>query len=84
VLEQSIVWNCCVAPVHLAWYDRLLTYAPFVTAIIAIGALVTAITAICKQTQVARRRAAIDFFLKTDLDEKMLEAHKNFEAALKV
>jgi hypothetical protein len=40
-------------------------------------------TAIFKQTQTARRRASIDFFLKTDLDEKMLEAHKSFEAALK-
>jgi len=43
----------------------------------------TAIIAILTQTRVARRRAAIDFFLKTDLDEKMLEAHKDFEKALK-
>lgn len=84
MLELSIaLWNCCGAPVQFAWYDRMLPYAPFATALIATGALITAITAICKQTQVARRRAAIDFFLKTDLDEKMLEAHKSFEAALK-
>jgi len=70
-------------PITLAWYDRLLPYAPYGTAFIALGALVTAITAIIMQTLVARRRAAIDFFLKTDLDEKMLDAHKEFEAAVK-
>jgi len=29
------------------------------------------------------RRAAIDFFLKTDLDHNMLEAHREFRAAEK-
>jgi hypothetical protein len=70
-------------PNTLAWYDRLLPYAPYATALVASCALATAITAIWKQTQVARRRAAIDFFLKTDLDEKMLDAHRDFEAAVK-
>lgn len=70
-------------PIALAWYDRLLPYAPFITALIAVGAVVTAIVAIRTQARIARRRAAIDFFLKTDLDEKMLEAHREFEAALK-
>ena len=67
----------------MAWYDRLLPYAPYGTALVAAGALVTAIVAICTQTRVARRRAAIDFFLKTDLDQNMLDAHKEFEAAVK-
>ena len=66
-----------------ALYDRLLPYAPFGTALIALGALITAIAAIRTQTRVARRRAAIDFFLKTDLDQNMLDAHRDFEAAVK-
>jgi hypothetical protein len=70
-------------PITLAWYDRLLPYAPYGTALIASGALTTAIVAICMQTLVARRRAAIDFFLKTDLDHNMLEAHRDFRAAVK-
>jgi hypothetical protein len=70
-------------PITLAWYDRLLPYAPYGTALIASGALITAIVAICKQTQVARRRAAIDFFLKTDLDHNMLDVHRDFRAAVK-
>ncbi len=35
------------------------------------------------EREIARKRAAIDFFLKTDLDSNMLEAHADFEAALK-
>jgi hypothetical protein len=84
VIEESVLyWNCCGTLVAAAWYDRLLPYAPYGTALIALGALATAITAICMQTLVARRRAAIDFFLKTDLDHNMLEAHRDFRAAVK-
>jgi hypothetical protein len=70
-------------PAAAAWYDRLLPYAPYGTALIASGALVTAIVAILTQTRVARRRAAIDFFLKTDLDHNMLEAHRDYKAAVR-
>jgi hypothetical protein len=84
VLQESIAyWKCCGTPAASVWYDRLLPYAAYGTALIALGALLTAIVAIVTQTRVARRRAAIDFFLKTDLDEKMLEAHREFEEALK-
>ena len=65
VLQDSIThWNCCGTPSAAVWYDRLLPYAPYATALIAMGALVTAIVAILMQTRVARRRAAIDFSLR--------------------
>lgn len=84
MLQEAILfWNCCGTPAAAAWYDRLLPYAPYGTALIALGALTTAIVAICTQTLVARRRAAIDFFLKTDLDHNMLEAHREFRVAVK-
>jgi hypothetical protein len=54
-----------------------------VTAGIAIGALGAAIISITSQREIARKRAAIDFFLKTDLDGNMLQAHADFESALK-
>jgi predicted transcriptional regulator len=60
-----------------------LPYAPFATAFIAFCAFCTAIVAIYMQTLVARRRAAIDFFLKTDLDQNMLDAHRDFERTVK-
>jgi hypothetical protein len=84
VIQQTVAqWNCCGMPITLAWYDRLLPYAPYGTALIASGALIPAIVAIWVQTRVARRRAAIDFFLKTDLDHNMLGAHRNYGAAIK-
>jgi hypothetical protein len=84
VLQDSVLfWNCCGMPAAATWYDRLLPYAPYGTALIALGALATAIIAICTQTRTARRRAAIDFFLKTDLDHNMLEAHRDYGAAVK-
>src|SRR3984893_261478 len=70
-------------PAAAAWYGRLFTSGTYGTALIAIGALSTAIVAICTKTLVARRRAAIDFFLKTDLDHNMLEAHREFRVAVK-
>jgi hypothetical protein len=70
-------------PITLVWYDRLLPYAHYATALIALAALGTAIAAILTQTRVARRRAAIDFFLKTDLDHNMLESHREFRVAVK-
>lgn len=84
MLQDSVLfWNCCGTPSAAAWHDRLLPYAPFGTVVMASCALVTAVIAIWMQTRVARRRAAIDFFLKTDLDHGMLQAHRDFAAALK-
>jgi Domain of unknown function (DUF4760) len=50
-------------------------YAQIGTALIATGALVVATWSLLAQKAVARRRAAIDFFLKTEMDEKMLAAY---------
>jgi hypothetical protein len=57
--------------------------APLVTAAVAFLALIVAAASIAAQKQIARRRAAIDFFLKTDLDQNMLTAHGDFETAVK-
>ena len=72
-------WDCCSLSISPPWYEQLLHFAPFITAVIALGALIAAIIAICMQTRTARRRAAIDFFLKTDLDEKMLDELQDSE-----
>ena len=54
----------------------------WVTAIIAGGALVTGILSISNQRDIARKRAATDFFLKTEMDHENLESHKKYSAAL--
>jgi hypothetical protein len=66
-----------------SWLDPILPYAPFLTPVVGIGAAVIAMLAIRAQKSIARKRAAIDFFLKTDLDHNMLTAHADFESALK-
>jgi Domain of unknown function (DUF4760) len=58
--------------------DDAARYAPIVTAAVAVLALLVAWRSIHIQRGVARRRAAIDFFLKTEMDEKMLQAYRKF------
>jgi hypothetical protein len=57
-------------------------YAPLVTASVAALAIAVAVSSILVQKSVARRRAAIDFFLKTDMDEKVVKAFDDFNAAV--
>jgi hypothetical protein len=53
-------------------WDDAAKYAPIVTATIACFAFVGAIISILMQRSVAQKRAAIDFFLKTEMDAEML------------
>lgn len=56
----------------------IVPYAQIATAVIATAALAVATWSLLTQKAVARRRAAIDFFLKTEMDEKMLTAYNNY------
>jgi hypothetical protein len=56
----------------------IVPYAQIATAFIATAALVVATWSLLTQKAVARRRAAIDFFLKTEMDEKMLTAYNTY------
>jgi len=62
--------------------DAAARYAPIATTIIAIFALLAAVASILVQRAVARRRAAIDFFLKTEMDKELLNAFSTFNTAL--
>jgi hypothetical protein len=64
--------------------DWAAAHASIGTTIVATCALITAIISIIVQKSVARRRAALDFFVKTDLDEKMLTAFDNFHKSIEV
>jgi hypothetical protein len=48
------------------------------TAAIAILAAIIAAISILEQRRIARRRAAIDFFLKTQMDDTMIELYNDF------
>ncbi len=52
------------------------------TAIVALLAVAVAATGIAIQWWLARKRAAIDFFLKTEADKHLLEAYDEFHAGI--
>jgi hypothetical protein len=61
---------------------HVLPFAPLFTPIVATVAGAIALYSIHVTRSVARKRAAVDFFLKTDMDKGMVEAHAAFQAAL--
>jgi hypothetical protein len=50
----------------------------WITASVAFGALIIAGVGIWMQRHVARQRAAIDFFIRTEMDRHLVEAYDNF------
>jgi len=58
------------------------TVPQWFTAFIASGALIAAAVSIKSQREIARKRAATDFFLKTEMDHETLESHKRYTSAL--
>jgi hypothetical protein len=57
------------------------TVPQWLTALIAGGALIAATVSISSQREIARKRAATDFFLKTEMDRDTLASHKKFVEA---
>jgi len=55
----------------------------WITAIVAISAVVVAAIGITVQRRLARRRAAIDFFLKTEADKQLVDAYDEFWAGIR-
>ena len=54
----------------------------WLTAIVAVCALIAAIVSISIQKGIARKRAAIDFFLKTEMDADTKKSHEEFRKAI--
>lgn len=63
--------------------DEALKYAPIATAVAAVFGFLLALVTLCVQRRIARRRAAIDFFLKTEMDDKIVKAFVDFKNAVK-
>jgi hypothetical protein len=62
----------------LTW-EEVAKLAPIATACVALFAAFVATRAINAQRDIAMRRAAIDFFLKTEMDEKLIVLYKSFK-----
>ena len=63
--------------------EEIAKLAPIATASIALCALIVAWISINTQKAVARKRAAIDVFFKTEMDKEMLAAYGGYTAGLK-
>jgi Domain of unknown function (DUF4760) len=64
-------------------FAQAASLAPLAIAFVGFCALCAALWSIGAQKRLARRRAAIDFFLKTEMDDKMLQAWDNYLIAVK-
>lgn len=68
----------------LQFFEEAAKLAPLGTAAIALGAACIAWSAIKSQKDIARRRAAIDFFSKTETDEKLIMLYDTFKSEIKM
>jgi Domain of unknown function (DUF4760) len=62
------------------WWETVAKLAPIATALIALVAAIIALGAIWVQMHIARRRASIDFFLKTEMDKTVIDLYDKFKA----
>jgi hypothetical protein len=60
------------------FWEHLGKVAPIVTALVAFGAASVAVFSLLAQIHIARRRAAIDVFLKTEMDQAMVTAFHDY------
>jgi Domain of unknown function (DUF4760) len=67
---------------HWPFWEHVGKVAPIITAAIAFGAAWLALASLRTQKDIARKRAAIDVFLKTEMDREMLNAYQKYEAGL--
>jgi hypothetical protein len=83
-LRQAWDWTTSTLGSMWGWVqsyaDSHVLYAPLMTPVVALGAGCVAIYAVHVQRKIARRRAATDFFLKTEMDDPLLTRFFNFES----
>jgi hypothetical protein len=70
-------------PLDMTAWEEFAKLAPIATAAIAAAAACIAYTALRVQRDLARKRAALDFFLKTEMDKSVVEALYAYEDAMK-
>ncbi len=78
-------WGPVCEWVHLLsqWLKiHVLPVGPLLTPVVGTIAGGIAFYSIYVTRSVARKRAAVDFFLKTDMDKGMVDAHTSFQAAM--
>jgi hypothetical protein len=67
-----------------SFWEHVGKVAPIITAVIAFGAAWLALASLRTQKDIARKRAAIDVFLKTEMDQGMLTAYREYVEGLEL
>src|SRR2546430_16147344 len=61
-------------------WETIAKHAPIGTSLIVLIAAIIALGAMWVQMHIARRRASIDFFLKTEMDKTVIDLYNKFKA----
>jgi hypothetical protein len=72
------IWQNITMLSDIVPWKSLAMYAPILTATIAIVAAGVAWRSIRVQRSIARKRAAVDVFIKTEMDQSMIDAYEAF------
>jgi hypothetical protein len=89
-MDPQQAWDWTISKLGSTWAwvqafaDSHLNYAPLMTTTVALGAGCIALYAVHVQRRIARRRAATDFFLKTEMDDALLTRYNDFESKVAV
>jgi hypothetical protein len=65
-------------------FEQFTRVAPLGTATIALIAVIIAFASLKSQAKIARKRAAIDFFIRTELDPALREAYHDYVVGLEL
>ena len=77
-MKEAALWVwACIS--DFTWWETIAKIAPIGTALIAMSAAIIALCAIRAQRDIAKRRAAIDFFLKTEMDATAIALYDKFK-----
>ncbi len=81
--DFHILWEQALPYIHWAKL-HIVPWGPLMTPIVASVVGGIALYSIHEQRKIARRRAAIDFFLKTDMDKAMVDAYGHYLKGVEV
>jgi uncharacterized protein DUF4760 len=73
-------WAMVKCLTDFSCWETIAKLAPIGTALIVLIAAIMALGAMWVQMHIARRRASIDFFVKAEMDKRVIDLHNKFKA----
>ena len=82
IAATVVATTICLNNAGLIDWNQVAKFAPVATETVAVCAGLIALFSISVQRDVAKKKATVDLFAKTEMDEKMLVAYDNFLKAI--